>query len=353
MFCFTGAADASYTIDRSRLPKPHEGCVLEKVSISGGKFITGGFTFGIGCKDIPVHVSRDGYVPKLQWISKKFVVLWDEDDKRGWLVNGTSALLHLLRASLEHNRTDKFKSVFHFKREEMQEASEPYKADSAIDVLLNPKNKELKIYPEKKDYIRLEDRVEHFYDTLEQIIDHQVGVAGQGGMNLKLRARKHLEGWDFKDLVTDRDPFYPRVATLQAMGKGWVDFTRDIHAITLFGRGFGEIIQPADISNSCAHWSKLPRGRYYLAACVSDLREIMDLDGDQKANPMKLSDNIIWHKPDKIFEPCQCAGKTWRKHSDRVQVLLPSMFRNTLPRENPIRLEDRGAVVFGHNMNFK
>lgn len=345
--------DANYTIDRSGLPKPHEGCALEKVSLSGGKFITGGFTFGIGCKDIPVHVSRDGYIPKLQWISKKFVVLWDEKDTRGWLVNGTSALLHLLRASLQHNSTDKFKSAFVFKREEMQEASESHRADSAIDVLLNPINKGLKIYPEKKDYLRLEDRVEHFYDTLEKIIDHQVDVAGQSGVKLKLRARKHLEGWDFMDLATDRDPFYPRVATLQAMGKGWVDFIRAIHAITLLGRGFGEIIQPADISNSCAHWAKLPKGRSYLAASVSDLKEIMDTNGDQKANPMKLSDNIIWHTPCKIFEPCQCAGKIRRKHSDRVQVLLPLVFRNVLPNENPVRLEDRGAVVFGHNVNFK
>jgi hypothetical protein len=214
-------------------------------------------------------------VPKLQWISKKFVVLWDEDDKRDWLVNGASALLHLLRASLEHNSTDKFESAFLSKREEFQEASEPHRADSAIDVLLNRTNKELEIYPEKKDYLRLEDRVEHFYDTLEKIIDHQVGVAGQSGVKLKLRARKHLEGWDFKDLATDRDPFYPRVATLQAMGKGWVDFTRAIHAITWFGRGFGEIIQPAATSTSCAHWAKLPQGRYYLAACVSDLKEII------------------------------------------------------------------------------
>lgn len=289
----------------------------------------------------------------LQWISKKFVVLWDEEDKRGWLVNGASALLHLLRASLEHNSTDKFKSVFLFKREEMQEASKPHKADSAIDVLLNPTNKGLKIYPEKKDYLRLEDRIEHFYDILEKIIDHQVGVAGQSGMNLRLRARKHLEGWDFKDLATDRDPFYPRVATLQAIGNGWVDFTRAIHAITLFGRGFGEIIQPADTSNSCAHWANLPKGRYYLAACIFDLKEIMDMDGDQKANPMKLNDNIIWHIPDKIFEPCQCSGNIWRKHSDLVQVLLPSTFRNTLAKKNPIQLEDRGAVVFGHNVNFK
>lgn len=172
-------------------------------------------------------------------------------------VGSLTALLHLLRASLEHNRTDKFNSTFLFKSEKMKEASMPHTADSAIDVLLNRTNMKLEIYPEKgemydeetrckdtqaedmskkKSYLRLEDRIEHFYDILEKIIDHQVDIAGPSGVKLKLKARKHLEGLDSKDLATDRDPFYPRVATLQTTGKGWVDFTRAIHAITLFGR---------------------------------------------------------------------------------------------------------------------
>lgn len=280
-------------------------------------------------------------------------MLWDEEDKRGWLVNGISALLHLLRASLEHKGTDKFKSAFLYRRGEFQKASEQHRANSAIEALLNSENKSLKIYPEKNDYIRFEDQVDHFYDILEKIIDHQVDVAGQNGVKLKFRTRKHLEGWDFKDLVTDQDPLYSRVATLQAMGKGWVDFTRAINAITLFGRGFGEVIQPADNSDSCPHWAKLPIGKCYLAACVSDLKEIMDVDGDQKANPMKLSDNMIWYNPDKIFESCQCNEKIQRKHCDRVQVLLPSMLRSILPKVNPVRLEDRGAVVFGQNMSYR
>lgn len=349
----TGAADAKYTVDRSGLPKPHGGCVLEKVSISGGKFITGGFTFSIGCKDMPIHVSRSAYVPKLQWISKKFVVLWDEDDKRGWLVNGISALLHLLRASLEYNSTDKFNSVFLFKRENFQEASEQYRADSAIEVLLNSENKKLEIYPEKGDYLRIEDRFEQLYDILEKIIDHQIDAAGQNGVKIKLRTRKHLEGWDFKDLATDQDPLYPQVATLQEMGRGWVDFIRAINPITLFGRGFGEVFLPAPNSNSCTHWAKLPQGKCYLAACVSDLKEIMDLYGDQKSNPMKLSDNVIWYNPEKVVKPCRCNEKARKKYCDPVQVLLPSIFRNVLPKMDPVRLENHGAIVFGQNMNYK
>ena len=167
-------------------------------------------------------------------------------------------------------------------------------------------------------------------------------------MKMKLRARKHLEGWDFKDLATQRDPFYPRVATLNTFGKDWVDFTREIHAITLFGRGFGDIFQPADSGKLCNAWAKLPTKKYYIVACVSDLKEIMETDGDPDANPMKISDGLVWHTLDRIFEPCQCIGGKAR-HSELAQVLFPSRLSYVLPKRNPIQLENHGAVIFGHN----
>jgi hypothetical protein len=42
------------------------GYVLENVFVSSGKFITGGFAFAIGYREKPVHVSQNGYVPKLK-----------------------------------------------------------------------------------------------------------------------------------------------------------------------------------------------------------------------------------------------------------------------------------------------
>ncbi|KAH8812428.1 hypothetical protein F5884DRAFT_309735 [Xylogone sp. PMI_703] len=343
-----GAVDANYAIKPSRLPRSYVGCSLDDVLIHKGQIITGGFPFAIGHKDVPVHITRNGYIPKLKWIHTKFVVFWDEEDKRGWLVNGTSALLHLLRASLEYDSTDEFSFEFCFKREDMQEAPEMHKAYSAVKVLQNKQNLKLKIYPEKEDFLHLEGRVEELYDTLEKTIDHQVSIAGQ----YDIRPRKYLEGWDFNDMARCRDLIYPRVTTLHTAGKGWVDFTRSLHAITLFGRGFGEIIKPVN-TTSCHRWTKLPKGEHYLAASVYDLKRIMEMDGDQEANPMKLNHNIIWHTTDKIFEPCQCIGKEKEEHSDLVQVLLPSTFNNIQSKKSHVQLEDFGAVIFGHSNNFK
>lgn len=351
---FAGAADARYDIDGSGLSWPHARCLLEKVSISSGKIITGGVTIAIGVKDIPLHLTRNGYIPKLQWIHTKYVVLWDEQDNRGWLVNGTSALLHLVRASLKHSSKDAFSSQFLFNSRKMKNAAE-HKPDSAPKVLTDDNNKELAIYPgrserfeeeeakqkgkdtedsktqkKKKGYYLFEDLVEQHYNILEQIMDHQRQLAGQNGVNMKARVRKHLEGWDFKQLATSNDP-RPRVAMLQAFGYGWVDIIRSIDAITLFGRRFGDIIQPIEFDGMCPQWKSLPTQKYYLAASVFDLNNITENFGNKWANPPRLVHDLLWHCPGDLVAPCRCQQcgprqiiRTFKPHHNPVQVFYPS-----------------------------
>lgn len=304
---------------------------------------------GVGLRDTSAQISRNGDVRKLQWLSKKFVVLWDEDDKRGWLVNGTSALLHILRAYLHSAKTGNLKSAFLFK--ELQEASMLHTADSAIEVLLDFANRKMRLFPEKESYILLEHQIDYFYDILEKIMDHQVDIAGRSGMNLRSRPRKQLEGWDFKDISSCGDPIYPRTTRLRGIGKGWVDFTRAIHAIALFGCGFGEIFQPLVDTGLCHDWIQMPKDKYYLAACASDLRDIMH--GDEKSLPVKITEKIIWHNPGRTFEPCECTADVPGKHSDPVQVLLPSKFRKKISKGNSLPLQNSSMLLFGHNSDFK
>lgn len=113
---------------------------------AGLGFISGGGEVALGVKDTPIHISRHRYFSKLHWISTKYVVFWDEETKRGWLVNGTTALLHLVRASLEHSKKDKLSSVFLFKTSQIIEATQSHKPSSAMEVLLNKENLALKLY---------------------------------------------------------------------------------------------------------------------------------------------------------------------------------------------------------------
>jgi nucleoside phosphorylase len=279
----------------------------------------------------------------MKWISQKFVILWDVEDKRGWLVNGTSALLHLVRASLAQDMFDnKFGPLCLFSTKEFQEASRLHQTDAALEVLLNPNNLKAKIYPEEDDFIRFKAYVEDFSDLLEKMLDYQSRVVIQ---NIP---RSLLEGWDFNDMATGRDPIYPREASLSQEGLSWVDFTRSVHAITLFGRSFGEVIQPAKAC--CSAWAKVPCGRSYLAASATDLYKIMESDGDPYSVPMRLTHDILWYTSKKTFAQCQCNSETDDDtHSDIAQVLLPSRCHRELSGTCSQLPPKSGAVIFGYN----
>jgi hypothetical protein len=380
-----GAADAQYNIKGTSLPLPHRGALLEKITFSAGKIITGGGTIAIGVNHIPPHLVREGYIPQLRWIHTRYVVLWDEGDKRGWLVNGTSALLHLVRMALKSYKADKFSTALLFEESKLKDGNE-HNADSAIEVLIDDGNRELEIWPGKREYFMeeeekenpsggsgeiskswkrkrgftlFEDLVEQQYAALEQIIDYQQKLAGANGVNLKTRARKHLEGWDFKELATGYDPS-PRVATLHALGYGWVDFVRSINAVTLSGCGFGDIIRPTPTDDQCPEWSQLPKGRYYLAASTHDLDKIIEVYGIRGSDTIEPVRNLLWHSPRNPFAICHCqtrgSHRKWGKlpigHHDPVQVFCPQSSKWIRKVRKPASLEGNGVIVFGHTVSW-
>jgi hypothetical protein len=68
-------------------------------------------------------------------------------------------------------------------------------------------------------------------------------------LGIRFTDRERLIGFGFMDIVDGQNDLYPRVANLKPSGRGWVDFTRSIRAITLLRKGFGEIIKPTKDSN--------------------------------------------------------------------------------------------------------
>ncbi|RSL61850.1 hypothetical protein CEP53_004930 [Fusarium sp. AF-6] len=316
---FTGAAGMNYAIKPSLLDRPGREFALEKISFSVGQIVTGGCQFAIGRKDAHVRITHNSYRAKLAWLEQKYVTLWDVDEERGWLVNGNSALLHLLRTSLEYSKGDKFKSEFLFQEKKFEESSRPFTLDSARDVLLSETNKKLKLYTnehhsytETKDlpsgeietvtktvtsWTTIKDRIEELYETVEKLIDHN--AMSQKGIDVKTRPHDHLNGWDFTDIATDRDPFHLRKAKLPLDMMTWVEFTKAIPAITLFGKGFGDMIRalPQE-TGGCQAWGTVPKSRHLLCVSVADLRAIIkQIVGDQVTNPITVAPGIVWKNP--------------------------------------------------------
>lgn len=276
----------------------------------------------LGVKDTPIHISEDGYIPRLKWISRKFVLLWDEAEKRGWLVNGTTALLHLVRASLDPDSEGEFESAFLFKKELIQESEDPFHTTSATHVLINEDNRKLPIYRNRDEYFQFEDRVEHMHSVLERLINHQMYVS-EDLKKLKSHPRRNLEGWDFKDLATNVDLLHSRVTMLAPEGKGWVDFIRATQTITLFGNGFGDLIQ-ATSTNQCNYWSRLPEDKYYFAVAIPDLRRILEIHGNNNASRFEIAEGVIWHSPGEPFVSCRCKSALTKGHCDPVQTFFPA-----------------------------
>ncbi|KAK6826419.1 hypothetical protein RU639_005434 [Aspergillus parasiticus] len=363
--CYAGAADASYSIDRSWLRPPSSRGSLSNTFIAAGRLITGGDPATYGNKDIPYRIIRDDYIKKLLWIARQYVVMWDAGEKRGWLVNGACALLHLLLASLHFNRNDPLSFAFRLNPTDVKGPEKIFTPSSAMEVLLNSDNLSLQLYHANKGepdettlpQVRIRDRVDRLYNVLEKIMDHQAEIIGLDRGASRDMARSNLEGWDFKDLATQEDPLYPRVCKLGTRGKSWVDFTRDIHAATLFGTGFGEILRPVNTSQPCPYWSRLPEGKSYLAVSGYDLANIIDRFGNPNSSPVRLTSNLIWcNTPDIVSRTCKCIGcPEQTEHSELAQVILPLHFRRRIQKHNTIRSRDwgHGAVIFGYNRDFR
>lgn len=173
---------------------------------------------------MPLHLSPSGcYLENIKYASSKFVVLYDVNDRRAWLVNGASALLHLVRASLEDDLRSVIGSKILFRSEQLQEAGAKYTTSFAAEVLINEENMELPILPHKRDlseetasgaydspgrsgkikrtHLLFQDRVEHVYHILEQGLEYQVKREAAPGVELKFKRHKCLEGFDFADMA--------------------------------------------------------------------------------------------------------------------------------------------------------
>ena len=289
--------------------------------------------------------------------------------RRGWLVDGVNALLHLTRTQLSSSPYSESKLL---KIEDFNYGDPLGGASAAKNTLLDQTNRDLLLFEttevctESKasvgavagEQIRkitkrwtYEDLVQQTYHLLEQIEDYQVKMMSSATIGLRFTDREKLIGFGFMDIVDGQNILLPRVATLKRSGRGWVDFIRSIQAVTLLGKGFGELIRPTKSSNKlCKHWNQVPMGKDYLVACTSTLAEICRKHGDLDSDPLQLASGIYWHKSDKLFESCECKREDWKVGCDRVQVLLPpSLGSKRHPRPFDCRT---GAVIFGRSRRF-
>ncbi|KAE8442926.1 hypothetical protein EG329_002530 [Mollisiaceae sp. DMI_Dod_QoI] len=356
----TGASSNKYTdLEFTGSSFARAGCALEKVTISGGKIITAGVSFARSNKDSTLVRSALGpYEKKIYAASWMKVILYDTTDRRAWLIDGANALLHMTRAQLSRqpccdSELLDLRKFPHPNPDSGYNAG--YQSLKAIG-----KSNDLYIFENDPNFGQstsvekrwgVKDLVLENWNILEQIQDHQQDMAGPG-MQIRLTDRDKLEGFGFVDIISGIPVIRPRVATLESSGRGWVDFVREINAITLMARGFGTLITPAkDCNNLCSQWQQVPKGKDYLIARADHLKSICKEMGNLNSQPLELVQGIYVHSGGALFDACSCGSNPFA--CDRVQVLLP---KHTIGfKRKSVGLFDgdlKGAVVFGRSNRF-
>ncbi|KAI0199837.1 hypothetical protein F4808DRAFT_431435 [Astrocystis sublimbata] len=211
----TGTLDAKMEVGISASNKPKRRWALEKVQISGDKYTTMGATFAsMKNQTMPRQRDKLGYVGRPQWMERKYEVLYDSNDRIVWLVDRSSALFHLVLASLSSERNRQFGHLNLFDLKEYQESgtksSEVYSGrQAAMNSPTNKSNLQLKVQPKfgqrnakalDNDFHIFRDRVEGIFHILEQIIHHQEDNRPESvGMRVLQSRSEYLEGFDFRD----------------------------------------------------------------------------------------------------------------------------------------------------------
>jgi len=403
-----GSPQANFDIGWSSPDFVGPGCALEKFIISASPgFISGGAEFSLGRKEKGPAIKRQTtYFESLSSLSSSYVVLYDTLDHRAWLSNGLHTLLHLVRASLRADQKGDFSDECLLNHADLKEHCDVSSPEAAVRFLKSRQNLEQPVFPTLDEVrteqatvhggqtttthyrstttVRLKDRVCQIMEALWQLIDHQATLdMFASGLPVRL-PRGKLEGYRFMD-VAARRAIVPRVVHLRAFdgaGKSWVDFTRAIRAVTLFGEGFGDLIAPhsAPATTTCHRWKTLPKNKDYLAASSYDLARILRQEGSAACNPIKLAPGIFWNQSFSAFESCACEVRTNcdikgksptdhilrasaflpRRACDRVQVLLPNLNRVSIVPRRPAPtaaaatgwVDIGGAVIFGKSELF-
>jgi hypothetical protein len=297
---------------------------------------------------------------------------YDVTARRSWLVDGVSALLHLVRISLHLDANDDESTYdeWVFDSAKLDERWNRCNGRSAaLDILKSLDLRDLPVYVKRqsvvdgqkvKHFSTFGDRVDKILHLLEVLIDRERDLASCDGVKVPQTRDRHrnITGFDILDLTEQTRPVESRIAPLSKSGYGWSDMFPHLRVITIFGRGFGELIRPDDRTQACTDWQAVPVGQDYMAVTTSTLkllhkRHLTALVPNLSEG--ELTGNTLWASSCPPLEACGCVtGRPVRKHLDPAQFLYCKSFwtssrkpKNANPVDIP-GLNSAGAVIFSN-----
>lgn len=311
-----------------------------------------------GNRDKPEFLKTSSYALQVEAARDICVILYCTSSQRAWLVDGASALLHIVRAQVERKPYHTLGCL------DQNSGFDPVKFDhplpnagpgAAVEALLKESNmkhvvlREFESYEnekvenktlqeneqittsadaatvDRKEVYKItcfKDLVTQAWGTLEQIHDRQMEFeTTHATKQIKSPFHECLEGYEIMDIVASKRVMKRRFIELNENGQDWMKIAKGAHAITLFGQGFGEIYRPVQDSGGllCRTWQCVPCHQQYLAVPMVLLSEIKKRcweEGEVEAQTSEITEGVCLRLSKEAFKLC---GKDCNHSFGRVQ----------------------------------
>ena len=287
-----------------------------------------------------VEGQNHSYLDVLNQAMKTPMILYDDDEgsQRAWMVPALSIILHMVHTWAAQNDALERQLPYARITSDSGEAAKSILIENWNFVLRDTPDEEMS----KKKIIK--DLVIEYWEYLTRMKWKTLEATCKSPPKLELSS-SHLYGWEYMDVVTEEQ--IPRRRQVKFSGN-WQVFTEEV--LVLFGRGFGDVIQPAAGVTICKRWNPIPAKQNYLTATIGSLQLLARRFGGRVDSPTspRLTNAAYWNFCTRhLFTDCQdCYGPSLK---DAEKCLKRPQYLRTTPGE---RLDYQvppleGAVVFG------
>jgi hypothetical protein len=318
-----GHPKANYKIASSGLRPTPASMYIDRLYIEAGFYVIGGANVRINQKEKSTRLARGSDYPSLlNEMAKQFVSFYDVSDRKAWLIDGASALLHLVRVSLQLDESDPESNYdWKFDKTKLMDVWPGIEGrHAARKTLTHWDNLTLPVYVKNQagpsgatvtQYSTFQDRVNKVLHSLEILVDLQAYTVSMEGIKIPQSRNVHkaICGFDMLDVLGPLGPISTRIKRFEFWGDGWMDFLPTAGVVTVFGKGFGELIRPDNPQDVCPIWQAIPNGEDYLISTVSTLKLLQKRLESQNSlsETGDLTSKISWRTLPNARNMCKCA----------------------------------------------
>ncbi|KAF2500867.1 hypothetical protein BU16DRAFT_602962 [Lophium mytilinum] len=316
---------------------------LTGASVGFQQFGAGSLQFAILKKDGMHHADRAQFYADLLDDAKQIpVILQDMEDRRAWYTDGETAILHIIfhRHVLRRFEVSQTVQIVSADPTDPQSVRQAMLSNADIPMICDRSMETLGL--QSKSFKHL---VQELYSMLEGFMEQTTEIT-ETGIEMKLSWKKHVQGWEYMDLVNRKLNPRLRETELKSTCGNWPDLARDRNAVILFGTRLQNIIGPHPSVRLCKQFKELPKHKDYLAIQSTTLEEMYLESGSAEDREQVTLTGLQLHRSQHLFERCpRSTAHTDSCKCDRIQQLVPKSGKRKI---KPIpKLSGSEAIIIG------